>query len=738
MVVLVAVACREPSEPPAVAPPPVPATTPLPIAPFVPLISGGEVVLGVGGEIVVSAAPAGATIELYQGTRQGDGPCALDHPDSPCAGITDPVLVASEVADPAGAAVFALPGDAPEPTAVVWQAKVVDPVDARMVAYTDAVVRHAALRPQDATVTFDEVTMQAGLVDTFTVGNTHTGGVGFVDVNGDYLPDLLIVSGAGVRNRLYLNLGDGQFVEESWRMQKPAPEIESAGVAFADLENDGDLDVVVPVDNPQQMISSVAQPYEGGPNLLFVNDGTGTFTETAEAAGVLDPRGWRNSNAAFADFDLDGCIDLYLLQWAMAAPPGGDNRDRLLRGLCDGTFDDVTEAFGIDPEGRDGLGVFWFDAGNDLYPDLYVANNADRDERPIFDPMHDFWKNQGGTGFENWTTRGHPSTGMDGWAGMGMDAGDIDADGDWDLYITDVWQLPPVPKGNVLYFGAPDGSLSANACQETNLCFGYNSWPTNFVDFDNDGWVDLWVGASVAGDPSLLYVNRGEGDGVFDPVRVEGWSGKIVRGGTAADYDADGDVDVFFWLEGADSELWTNTLGESAGWIQLRLLGTRSNRAAIGARVEITSELGHRVTGEVGGGDSAHSQTDLVVHLGLGNAETAHEVKVFWPSGEVQQFDDVAIDRFWLVDEDAGLVDEALVDPAATWDPALATLTVSTASTYRGRSGVFADTLGPLDYDVTTVSYSASFPLAARPDEVALRTSNGLIAAVPVTDAPQP
>lgn len=731
---------KPPDEPGPTKPAPTTSTT-IPVAPFVPLISGGEVVFTLGGQLLVSAAPPGATVELYRGTRQGPGPCHfdVDPPAGPCFGMTDPTYIATGTADANGEAPFVLDTDYDEPQAIVWQAKVIDPVDSRLVAFTDAIARHVSVHPNFSPVTFVKSTRQAGLLDTFTVGNTHTGGVAFVDVNNDYLPDIYILSGMGVRNRLYVNQGAGMFVEESDRMQKPGSTIECAGVTFADIENDGDLDVMIPVDNPATMVTSEPQPNEGGPNLLFVNDGTGWFTEQAAAAGVLDPRGWRNSNASFQDYDRDGCIDLYLLQWAMAAPPGENNVDVLLRGDCDGTFTDVSEQFGLDPHGRDGLGMLWWDADFDLYPELYVANNSDRDEPPVFDPLHDYWKNLGGASFADWTHHADPTTGADGWAGMGMDVGDIEGDGDWDLYITDVWQLPPVPKGNVLYLGEPDGSLGANACQEKGLCFGYNSWPANFMDFDNDGWVDLWVGASLPSDPDMLYINRADGSGMFYPTRVEGWSGYIGRGGTAADYDADGDVDVFLWVEGNDSSLWENTLQSDHHWLELRLLGTRSNRAAIGARIEVRNAGSPTLLRKVSGGDSAHSQTDLTVHVGLGDHAVAEHVDVFWPSGEVQRFTDVATDRFWLVDEDAGLVDEVLTDATAVWDAAESTLTVGVRSSYVGRSRIRVDGIGDLAYLVADrpedASYLATFAAETRPDEVLVVSTNGATATVPVVDA---
>jgi enediyne biosynthesis protein E4 len=717
-------------------------TKTVPPADFQPRILDGEVTIGIGGQVIVDLSPALATVDLYRGTLQGAGPCEYGGAGL-CAGIVDPEFVATLTTDASGMAVYEVElADFPTPTGIVWQALVHDPDQPEVAAFTDAIARHAAISPADARVTFDKVTLRAGLLNNATNGNTHTGGMAFIDVNNDYLPDIYIVNGHDKGNLLYMNRGDGTFAEESWRAQKPAGR-ECAGVTYADLENDGDLDMVVPVDNPNIMQSSVPQSYFGGPNLVFVNDGTGVFTEAAAGSGVVDPRGWRSSNGQFADYDLDGCIDLYLLQWAMAAEPGLDNTDRILRGNCDGTFTDVSDQNAMDPSGRDGLGLLWWDANDDLYPELWVANNSDQYDPPVFDPEHDYYMNLGGT-FERWNSH-NDNDALDGWAGMGMDVGDIDGDLDWDLYITDVWYLDsavinddasvsvkPYVKGNPLYLGSPDGTLSANACQERNICFGYNSWPTNFMDFDNDGWVDLWVGASVASDPMFLYLNRGDGTGAFDPVRVNGWTGYINRGGTAADYDGDGDVDVFNWVEGGSgSQLWENMQQEPNHWLELRLIGTDSNWAAVGAYLRITTD-GYTQLRRVSGGDSAHSQTDLAVHVGLGDQTSADQVEIRWPSGNVQVLTDVAGDRFWLVNEDSGLVSEELSAASATWDAGAQVVVVSVQSNYGGRPHFTATGLGPLTYDLDTLSHVGSLPASSPPAQIDLVSDLGGAITVPV------
>jgi hypothetical protein len=703
----------------------------------------GEYILGLGGAVRVYAIPPGSTVELYGSfVGQGPGPCTFE--GGVCAGIQEPFLVATGVADPslctedeltAGeCASFTLATDLfTEPGSIAWQALVYPPDVAGVPGFTDCLVRHIGVGPADSHLEMVDVSAQAGFANIATSGNTHTGGIAFVDVNNDYWPDMFVANGATLDNKLFLNNGNGSFTNVSDRVHKPPGQIEAAGVSFADVDNDGDLDLVVPVDNPKQMQSFLAQPYEGGPNLFYLNEGDGTFRDDSEESGVIDPRGWRTSSSAFADYDLDGCIDLYLTNWAMAALPAGDNFDRLLRGNCDGTFDDVTAETGVDGKGRDGLVGFWWDADFDNYPELFVGNDSDQLDLPDFDPRGVFYKNTNGV-LNEWV--GLPSSvGGDTWAAMGVDIGDIDGDMDWDVYVTDVWYLMPVPQGNALYLGEDGGrTLSENKCVEHGLCFGYNSWPANFTDFDNDGWVDLWVGASFAADPDILYINRADGTGMFVPHRQLPFTDHFARAGTVADFDGDGAMDIFLWDEGDRGFLYRNASGLPRHWIELRLLGVQSNAAAIGARVELTTGNGRTQMRRVSGADSAHSQQDLVVHFGLGTALTATQIDIFWPSGQVQTLTAVPGDRFWLVREGAGLVEHAFLSGNAVWDADLGELTVTATTNYGGRADIDVTGLGPLQWNALLDTYVGTFPLAVPPADVELTSGFGgdpLLVAVP-------
>lgn len=702
-----------------------------------PGIEGGEVVIGVGGTLVVSPAPPGAQVQLYRsGQGQGAGPCSL--PGGLCARILEPVLHDTQPASAQGVATFRLQPDGwPAAGPIAWQAVVIDPQLDGVAALTLPIVRHVAIDPQRAATRFEEVTLRAGLQHTFTTGNTHSGGVAFVDLNNDHWPDLYISNGAGSPNYLYRNEGDGTFTDASGAVRKPSPGLECAGVKAADVDNDGDLDLIVPVDNPQTMISFVEQPHEGGPNLLYLNEGGLQFREAAAAAGLVDPLGRRTSAAAVADHDRDGCIDVYLVNWAMASLPAGNNPDRLMRGACDGTFHEVAppqEGWGL---GRDGLVAFWWDSDFDLFPELYVGINSYEDRSPDFEPDDVLYRNQAGA-LEEWRVEG---VGTDAWAAMGIDVGDIDADGDWDLYITDVWDLPPSPQGNVLYLGQPDGTLSANACAAAGLCFGYNSWPANFEDFDNDGWIDLWVGSSSSDDPDMLFINQADGSGRFASHRQSDWVGHTARAGTTADFDGDGDVDIFLWEEGASSSLWRNhrmdpALADrpAAHWVQLALVGTASNRAAIGAVARLEAG-GVPMMRRVTGGDSAHSHRELALHFGLGEASQIDALEITWPSGHVQELSELDVDRLWIIDEDDGPLAHTLPEASAVLDGA-GLLTVWARSSYGGRAVLEVDGLGPLQYDAASVSYSGLFEPGSAPQQVRIVADLGGETLVPVQIVP--
>jgi len=574
----------------------------------------------------------------------------------------------------------------------------------RVVVLVVSVVCASALVAQTPVV-FTDVTAAANLGNTFTGGGTsHSGGAAWVDYNNDLLDDLLITNGTNLQPHFYRNNGDGTFTDLSSIFQKPQASLEIAGVLYADVENDGDNDILMIVDRP--MMPGVA----GGPNLFYVNQGDGTFVEQAAQRGLVDPLGRRNNVGGFADFNRDGFIDLFIETWDPS------NLQMQMPGMMRfndgaGGFVDVTSRAGANLNGRNTLGCLVFDSNHDQWPDVYVGNTGEFLTPPLNSDV--FYVFDSGLGKFTDVTANSPGIGDDARAPMGMDVADVDADGYWDLYITDTPITPPEPRGNVLYFGRPDGRFSDNRCDAAGVCTTNPAWPCKFEDFNLDGWVDLWVGTLDLSNDHLFVNNR---NGTFSPSASQAaLQGNLARGGTTSDYDGDGDIDIVVVNFSQKSRLIRNDTVAASNWLEFKLYGTTSNRDAIGAVVTATIErvaTTHRVSPltqmrRVTGGDSAHSQASLIVHFGLAESPHAY-VTVRWPSGKIQHFDRVAANQLVLVDESLGIVSEALTHTTATWSKSSKTVSLSVSCNYGGRAA-FTCPLGVLAFNAATGQHEATY-----------------------------
>lgn len=541
--------------------------------------------------------------------------------------------------------------------------------------------------PKESGPTFVDVAKEAGITLLTPCGNRKkdhllesTGsGVAIADYDGDGDEDVYVATAqttddwlAGKRpkaNALYRNNGDGTFTDVA-EAAGVALRAWSTGVYFVDYDNDGDKDLFVTA---------------WGPNVLYENNGDGTFADVTEKTGVAgDPGGW-SASAAFADLDGDGDLDLYVTNYCdydLANPPaGGEKWDwrgikvfrgpHTLTGQRDllyrndkGVFREIGKEAGIAVEPPHyGLGVVPADLDDDGDLDLYVAN----------DSMSNFlWRNDGKLRFTDIAGVAGVATNEDGkqQAGMGTDAGDYDGDGDLDLHVTNFSH-----DWNTLYRNEGRG-LFTDATFEAGLRDTYLplAWGTRFFDYDHDGNLDLFVAnghiyPEVDAHPELAltyrqrnFLFRNLGGGKFeDATEASGPGFAIVdgtRGAAVADLDRDGDLDLVLTNIDSTPNVLRNDGGNARAWISVLLVGTASNRDAIGARLTLETG-GVRQVREVNPFGSYESQSSYAVHFGLGDAETVERLTIRWPSGKTEILSDLPASRFLTVTEGKGITSTA-------------------------------------------------------------------------------
>ena len=515
----------------------------------------------------------------------------------------------------------------------------------------------------EAQVRYREVAQEAGIDFEHYNGaqgeyyyiETFGAGAAFLDADGDGWQDLYLVNGAHLAgpappippiNRLYRNAGDGTFADLSVGSGSDDRGY-GMGCAAGDFDNDGDQDLYAT---------------NFGPNVLLSNDGSGRFADVTQAAGVGDGR-WGTSTG-FLDFDNDGDLDLFVVNYVHFSLQGNIQCKRgATRFYCepstyapigdvlyrnDGSrFVDATKRMGIHAVGR-GLGVAFADSDLDGDTDIYVAN----DGTPNF-----LYENRG-VCFVEIGLRAGVQYNEDGHAeaGMGVDFGDFDNDGYADLFVTNYSR-----ETNTLYWNDGRGRfadftahLGLGAPSYLPLGFG-----TKFMDYDNDGDLDLFVGNGHVVDnieqldadlgyaqPDLMLRNQ---DGahfeeVSDQLGADFVVESAVRGAAAADWDNDGDLDLLATTVAGQPRLLRNDGGNRQHWIELLLVGA-SQRDALGARVTVTAG-GARQVRERQSGGSYLSSHDPRLHFGLGRATKA-DVAIRWPDGQVQTL--AAIDANQIV-----------------------------------------------------------------------------------------
>ncbi len=532
----------------------------------------------------------------------------------------------------------------------------------------------AAPAGSDIGIQFVDVTQAAGIHWKHTDGRsgqkyfmeTLGSGAAFFDYDADGDADLYFVNGAPLpgyvpeeipTNRFYRNNGDSTFTDVT-EIAGVGDTGYGHGCTVGDYNNDGQLDLYVT---------------NYGINRLYRNNGDGTFTDVAEAAGVTEPR-WSTS-CAFADYDRDGNLDLYVVNYIVfdiAENPWCGLKEKGIRAYCepdnfpaqsdtlfrnngDGTFTDVTKSAGIYNTTGKGLGVVWGDYDNDGILDIYVANDSTENL---------FYRNNGDGTFEEVGFMVGVALSEDGAPenGMGTAFGDWNNDGWFDLTVTNYAQ-----QTNTLYHNDTDGFFTdATATTKTaQVTYPYLGWATAFIDYDHDGYQDLFVAnghlhdnlfelgqEGTYGQRNLLFKNNH--DGTFTESSETLGPGMkledVSRGATFADYDLDGDIDIVVTNSNAPPRLLRNDGGNRNNWLQIRLLATNGSTDAIGTRVAITTS-GLTQTREVRSGDGYLSQCDLTLHFGIGDYESVDSITVRWQSGMEQQIKDVAANQLLMLEE---------------------------------------------------------------------------------------
>jgi hypothetical protein len=502
-----------------------------------------------------------------------------------------------------------------------------------------------------------------------------SGGIGLFDCDNDGRLDIIMANGSSVERyrrggdpmvTLWHQEADGRFKDitqqagmtrKGWGM----------GVAVADFDNDGNLDLFV-------------TGYGG--NVLYRNKGNCTFEDVTEKAGVRG--GGFSTGAAWADYDRDGNVDLFVSRYVhvdmdhlplpgsaqfckykgieVQCGPWGmlGESDLLFHNRGDGTFEEVSAKAGVnDPNHYYGLGVVWGDYDNDGWPDLYVANDTTAN--------YLYHNNHNGTFTDMGMLLGAALSG-DGLeqGSMGVDWGDYDHSGRLSIFVTNFAEQGAMLARNLGQEGFDDVSRTAGVGQATYPRVG---WGTSFFDMDNDGWLDLFLanghvypqantipGGAPYEQPMLLY--RNNWDGTFEEVSKAAGLAEILphsrRGAAFGDIFNDGNIDIVVVDIDGRPLLLKNLNHDGNHRVEFKLVGTKSNRAAIGAR--ITVRAGKLVQlSEVKGGSSYLSQNDLRQHFGLGQQAKIDSVEVRWPNGRMESVANLAPDAIYTVVEGQGI-----------------------------------------------------------------------------------
>ncbi len=507
---------------------------------------------------------------------------------------------------------------------------------------------------------FEEIAASSGLDfahengsrDEYFSPENFGGGIALIDIDNDGDLDLYLVQSGNLHqnitqnppNQLYRNDGDGHFTDIT-EASGTGDRHFGMGVATGDYDNDGDTDLYIT---------------NYGPNVLYRNNGDGTFTDVTELSNTGDEK-W-GVCAAFVDYDADGDLDLFVTNYIYWSPEfervclnafgrrdycqpqsyEAPALDTLYRNNGDGTFTDVSRAAGIEEDSGNGLGVVCGDFNDDGHVDIYVANDGMKNI---------LWINQGDGTFLNRALITGCAVDQDGHAkaGMGVTAADLDDDGDLDLLVVNlVNEADSLYRNQGTYFTEEAGQLGLNTITRPFTRFG-----VGFVDFDNDGRIDLYESNGRVGrqtgpflpgghpyaEPNVLITMGSRGR--FVEVMPRGGTKELLvgnsRGAAFGDLDNDGGMDVIVTNLNDRPYLLRNVVPNRGHWVGLRIL-ERSGADAIGARLHFS--VGSRtITRNVRTGYSYVAANDPRIHVGLGDAVSISDITVRWSDGRTESFD---------------------------------------------------------------------------------------------------
>ncbi|MGH2447309.1 MAG: CRTAC1 family protein [Chloroflexota bacterium] len=479
-------------------------------------------------------------------------------------------------------------------------------------------------------------------------------GAAWGDFDGDGRLDLYVTDHMA-DSHLYRNNGNGTFTDVAHSAGVAHPTIQTTSASFVDYDNDGWPDLYVGAAH--------------GPNVLYHNDRDGTFTDVTKKSGLGDTE--RTMSTVWADYDGDGYLDVFVANYSTLpitlnphSTPMENFRtvlhlprpnNHLFHNNGDGTFTDVSDLLGFQSTQGFGFSAVWFDYNHDGRPDLYVAYDFGWVVQP-----NTLWRNDGPAGHGWQFSQVQKELGVNASINaMSAASGDYNNDGWADLAVSNIGPnlLYRNGDGRRFHNQAEVAKVAHAVDKVTNMLNPSMTWGTDFADFNNDGWLDLYIVAGAmfyenVPQPNELYLNNG--DGGFTDVSAASGTNDPGQGRSVAvaDFNNDGNLDMFVANYAQPPLLYRNIGGNNGNhWLRLQLEGTESNRDAVGTRVTVHAARMRPQVREVQIGQGLGSCDDKALHFGLGKAESVRVIDIEWPSGKGQRLEHVPVNRVIKVRE---------------------------------------------------------------------------------------